>query len=181
MKKSCLGSIVAVAVCLFLSACSPKYDWREVRGSDAPFVVVLPAKPAFFSRPINLDGVKVTMSMTAAEVDGTTFAVGVVELPDAAGASAALLAMKTALVQNIAGQIKAERVLASVATVSGAPDPTSIEIEAVGTRNGGKQALLLKARFVARDKRVYQLLVAGKEKSDFRDVADTFLSSFKLR
>lgn len=157
---------------LALLGCTPKYDWREVHGADAPFSVILPAKPATFARPINLDGVQVTMAMTATEIDGVTFAVGSVQLPDAAAAQAALNKMKTALVKNINGSIKHEKLSAKTEQV-----PT-IDIEASGNSNG--QPYLLVAHFAAKDKRAYQVIVVGREKAVSREAVDTFLTSFKL-
>lgn len=159
---------------LGLGACSPKFDWREVRGDDASFSVMLPAKPARLSREIDLGGTRVNMTMTAAEVDGITFAVGNATLPDAAAATKALLAMKTALVRNINGSIERE--------ASAAPGaPPAIELEALGTTPaaGGKPAPRLIARLVARDARVYQVLVVGPADKIPRDQVDTFLTSFQ--
>ena len=154
---------------ILLAACSPKFDWREVRGSAAPFVVLLPAKPASHTRTVNLDGIEVPMTMTAADVDGTTFAVGTAELPDAARAQQAIVAMKTALVRNIGGTVRKET-LSAPGTV-----PTTLEVEATGA-----ESRILLARFVANDKRVYQVVVVGKENTLSREAADTFFTSFKL-
>jgi hypothetical protein len=167
-------STFACAACAALAmlGCTPKYDWREVRSTDAQFTILMPAKPTTLARPINLDGVQVTMTMTAAEVDGVTFAVGSVQLPDAAAAQAALSKMKTALVKNINGSIKHEK-----PSAKSEPVPT-IDIEADGNRNG--QPYLLVARFAAKDKRAYQVIVVGREKAVSREAADTFLASFKL-
>lgn len=165
----------ACAAVLTLSACSPKYDWREVQGAGAPYTVALPAKPSSLSRPINLDGTQVTMTMTAAEVDDVTFAVGTAELPDAAKAQQALAAMKTTLVKNIDGTIRQEKTTGSAAA------PTSIEIEAIGepsARTGGQPRVLF-ARFIAKDMRVYQIVVVGKEKAVTRELVDTFFTSFR--
>ena len=154
----------------FLLACTPKHDWREVRGSGAPFVVALPGKPATHARSIDLDGVQVMMTMTAAEVDNVTFAVGTAELPDAAQAENALIAMKTALVRNIGGTIRHEK-----------SEPALIVIEASGPQGAGSggQPRLLLARFIAQDKRVYQLVVVGTENGVVRDAADIFFTSFR--
>ncbi|HYD95127.1 MAG TPA: hypothetical protein VEC01_07370 [Noviherbaspirillum sp.] len=157
-------SLAGAACALLLAACSPKFDWREVRGGDAPFIVLLPAKPASHTRTIDLDGVKVAMTMTAAEVDGVTFAVGSAEMQDAAQAQQALAAMKTALVRNIGGSITQEKTAG----------PATIDVEAKGA-----QARVLIARFAARDKRIYQAVMLGNEKAISRDAADTFFTSFK--
>lgn len=161
-----------LASALFLLACSPKYDWREVRGAGAPFMVMLPAKPASHARPINLGGTQVTMTMTAAEVDGVSFAVGTAEMPDASQAQKALAAMKTALVKNIGGTIKQEK--SSPAGTA----PTVIEVEASGASGNGQSRLLL-ARFVAKEQRIYQVVVVGPEQAVSREAADTFFTSFK--
>jgi hypothetical protein len=172
------GAVLAAA--FTLSACSPKFDWREVHGVEAPFAVLMPAKPATFSRAINLDGMQVKMTMTAAEVDDVTFAVGSAELPDAGKSGAALLAMKTALVHNIGGTIRSEK--SSAHTQTGKPAASQIDIEAIGTpgANTAGQPRLLVARFIAQDKRIYQAIVLGREKALTREALDTFFTSFKL-
>lgn len=171
MKKRILSAMLACVASTLLCACSPKYDWREIRGEGAPYSVLLPAKPASHSRPVNLDGNQVTMTMTATEVDGVTFAVGTAELPDAARAAGAVTAMKNALVKNINGTVQRE------AAASGGGN-AAIEIDATGKDRSG-QVRMLHARFLARDKRVYQILVTGKEGAVPREAVDTFLASFK--
>jgi hypothetical protein len=169
-------SVLLVAACaavLGLAACSPSYNWREVRGTDAPFVVLLPGKPSTHSREVNLDGIRVTMTMTAAEAGGATFAVGSAQVPDPALVQPALNAMKTALVRNINGTVRQEKTAA--ATPGAIP---AINIEAAGSRGEG-QAMLLFARFAAQDRRIYQAIVVGPEKAISRDAVDTFLASFK--
>lgn len=156
-----------------LAGCSPSLNWRQVQGVDAPFVVLLPAKPATLSRPIDLDGIAVTMSMTAAEVDGVTFAVGSIVLPDAALAPKALQAMKIALVRNINGSIQSER----------AGTAGSVDIAATGTLGRSNQQARLLARFAARERRVYQAVVVGPASAVDAlgvDAADTFFTSLKL-
>lgn len=180
MLKKSLPTILStlVAACV-LSACSPKFDWRDYRSNDAPYTALFPGKPATFSRPIDLDGMKVTMTMTAAEIDGTTFAIGSAEAADANQAQVALQAMKTALVKNINGTVKSEKA-ASAASATGNTSrrQSSLEIEATGSQNG--VPMLLVGRFVAHDKRIYQIIVLGREKHVVRDSVETFMSSVKL-
>lgn len=164
------------ACILMLAACSPKFDWRTVRGTAVPFEVLLPAKPSSMTRPVDLGVARTDMTMTAAEVDGVTFAVGAAVLPDAAGAAAALTAMKAGLVRNIHGDVRRETGNSAEAVKAGA---APLEIEAAGTRAPNGPPLLLLARFLARDARVYQVLVLGPPDKIVRTEADTFLSSFK--
>ena len=171
-----LGAALAATV---FSACSPKFDWRDFRSTEAPYAVLFPAKPATHTRSINLGGETVKMQMAAAEVDGVTFAVGAAEMADAARAQAAIGAMKTAMVANIGGTITSEKQASAAASSGGVQhQEQSIDVQAKGSRNG--EALRLTGRFIARDKRVYQLVVIGRDKHMLDDEVDTFMRSFKL-
>ena len=175
MRKFPIPTVLTTLAAAFIfSACSPKFDWRDYRSTDAPYSVLFPGKPATYTRSIDLDGVPVSMTMTASEVDGATFAIGTAQLPDAAKAQAALLAMKTALIKNIAASVKSEKVAMATSTTS----TSSIQVEANGTRNG--VPILLVGRFIAQDKRIYQVVVVGKEKQISRENVDMFMDSFKL-
>lgn len=164
----------AAAACALLLACSPKFDWREVRGSAAPYVALFPAKPDTHARTINLDGAQVRMTMTGAEIDGVSFTVGSVHLEDPTRAQQAIGAMKTALVRNIEGRIVSERLSAP------APGATLLELEARGPLPQGRERLLL-ARFFARGHHAYQMLVVGAADAVPREAADTFLNSFQFQ
>jgi hypothetical protein len=152
-----------------LTACSPDYNWRQVQNADAAFTALFPAKPSTHAREINLDGIRTSMSMTAAEVHGVLFAVGSAELSSPALAQPALVAMKTAMVRNIGGTIASDK------TVPG-PIPFT-ELVANGSRNG--RPVQLTARFAARNQRVYQAVVIGAPQEVPAEAIDTFLSSFK--
>jgi hypothetical protein len=179
-KLSFSATILPVLAALSLSACNPTYNWRDYSSPDAPYNVMFPAKPATYTRKVDLDGMQVNMTMTAAEVEDTMFAVGSGEAPDAAHAQAALQAMKTALVRNIGAKVTSEKSsAASAANNKGTTSSASINVEATGTRNGAPVRLV--GRFVARDKRFYQVVVMGKASAVAPEQTDQFLSSFKLR
>ncbi len=165
---------------LALAACSPKYNWRDYSSEDAPFRAMFPDKPSSHTRSIDLDGMKVDMTMTAAQVDGSMFAVGTAEAPDAAQAEAALAAMKTALVNNIGATVKSEK-SGKASAVSGSTSARSaaIDIDASGMQNGVPMRLV--GHFESRDKRFYQVIVMGKEKELSKENVDMFMSSFKLQ
>ncbi len=168
MRKLLPASIPLVTLLLaVLCACDPKFNWREIHGKEAPFTVLLPAKPATMSRPIHLGEQQVTMTMTGAQVDHVSFAVGSVAMPDATQAHTALNLMQTALVNNINGKSK---------TLPGIGD--TVDIEAVGTPTDGVPMLLI-AHFAVNGNRAYQVIVMGPEKEVVREQAATFISSFK--
>jgi hypothetical protein len=163
----------------FLLGCNPTYNWRDYSSQDAPFRVMFPDKPATHKRSIDLGGMKVDMTMTAVDIKGTTFAVGSAEAPDAAQAQAALGAMKTALVRNIGATITKEKTSAAAAAGGGnSTQGAAIDIEATGVRNGTPMKLI--GHFEARNKRFYQVIVMGPEKSIAPEQTEQVLSSFKL-
>jgi len=166
-----LMPLFLLAVCL-LSACTPTYDWRDVRGTAAPYSILLPSKPSTHAREINLGGIRTTMTMTAAEVEQVTFAVATAELPDATQAQAALKVMKDTMVKNISGVVleeksKQEGPLTVINLVAGPP---------AGAQGNAKS---LHARFVARERRVYQVMVVGPKQTMPMEAIDTFFGSFK--
>jgi len=163
--------IVLSCTLALLAACSPKYNWREAHGDKVQFTVLLPAKPASFSRQIDLNGIPVAMTMTAAEIDDVTFAVGAAELADAAQASQALASMRTALINNIGGTSRATPIPGKT---EGAQ---ALDVVATGVARG--RPMVLMARLIAKDKRIYQVLIVGEEKAVTPENIETFFTSFK--
>ncbi|SFC60430.1 hypothetical protein [Massilia yuzhufengensis] len=159
IKQLLLVSLSAAA----LAACSPAYNWRDYNSPDGAFRVLFPAKPATHTRDIDLGGIRVAMTMTAAEVEGTTFAVGTAVAPDAAMAQATLPAMRQALLRNIGASEEAK------------PGAALLAVDATGK---GKGALRLVGRFVAKGERVYQVIVVGKPGAMPPEQTEQFLSSF---
>jgi len=178
-KNSFLTIGISLLAACVLAACNPKYNWRDYSSPNASYRVMFPSKPATHTRAVDLNGMKVDMTMTAAEVDGTMFAVGSAQAPDAASAQAALDAMKTALVRNIGATITKEK-SASATAIDGdkASQRTAIDIEATGARNGIPIRLI--GHFEARNTRLYQVVVMGKDKDIAPEQTEQFMSSFKL-
>lgn len=152
---------------LVLTGCSPAYNWRDYNSPDAPYQAMFPDKPVTHKRSINLDGLTVDMTMTAAEIDGTVFAIGSAEAPDAAQAQAAVAAMKTAMVKNIGATVTREE-----------KKDAAINIDAKGAQNGTPTRLV--GHFESRGTRFYQVIVMGRENKVPPDEVDMFMSSFKL-
>ncbi|MDB5797526.1 MAG: hypothetical protein JWP36_1428 [Paucimonas sp.] len=165
------GPTACLALCIFLlCACSPALDWREVRATDSPYTVLMPAKPSVQTRQVTLDGARLDMTMQGAEVSDVTFAIGSVTLPDHRQALAAAVALQAALVRNLGATIKQQKTV----TVDGLPMQ---EISAQGKSPRGA-ALDLHARFAARGNRAYQALVVGPVGKVSAQASETFLESF---
>jgi len=157
---------IAFVAAALLGGCSPTYNWRDYASPDGAYRVLFPAKPDTHTRSIDLGGIRVDMTMTAAEVEGTTFAVGTALAQDAAMAKATLPAMRQALLRNIGATVEAE-----------APEPGKpLAVDATGKGNGGPVRLI--GRFVAKGARVYQVIVVGKPGAMPPEQTAQFLASF---
>ena len=159
-----------IALLALLTACSPKFDWREVRGTEAPFVILLPAKPVTVSRDMVLAGVEIKMQMTAADVDGVSFAVGSAQVDDASKIAGVLDAMQQGMLNNIHAVAEKENSAASTLSAK--------DVVAYGKLANG-QSVKFVGRFMARGAWVYQIVIIGKEKMLTPEVVDTFMTSFK--
>jgi len=158
--------LIASVAAALLGGCSPTYNWRDYTSSEGAYRVLFPAKPSTHTRSIDLGGIRVDMTMTAAEVEGSTFAVGTAVAPDAAMAQATLPAMRQALLRNIGADDSAP---------ARAPRQP-LGVDATGKGNGGPVRLV--GRFVAKGARVYQVIVVGKPGAMKPEQTEQFLSSF---
>ena len=156
----------------WLASCDPALNWREVRSNDAGYSALFPAKPTSFERAVNLDGLQVMMNMTAAEADGVSFAVATAIIEDEGQRTKALIAMQTAMLRNIQGEIKEKKTV----TVKGGA--TAIQMHATGQAGQAGTPMVLFARFVMHERRVFQVIALGPKEKLSAETADTFLSSF---
>ena len=173
-------ALAALAATL-LAACSPDYNWREVRSAGDGYLVMLPGKPVSMTRKIRLDDIEVSMTMQGARVGEASFTVAVATLPDdsAATREKAQAAMRAGMVRNIGGtESSAQMRSITVVDAAGAAraQVPALRVEAAGSAQG-KPATML-AGFTASGTRAYQWVVVG---SGFpHEEALTFLDSFRL-
>ncbi len=170
IKPLFIAALSASLLGLVLGGCSPTYNWRDYTSGDGSYRVMFPAKPATHTRSIDLGGIRVDMTMTAADVEGTTYAVGTALAPDPALAQATLPAMRLALLRNIGATGDGAGVPAAT------PGAAALEVDATGKGNGGPVRLL--GRFTAKGARVYQVIVIGKPDAMPPEQTEQFLDSF---
>ena len=116
--------LLLLAIGALLSACSPSYDWREIAPDDVHYRVMMPAKPASMTREIDLNGVRVSMTMWGARVGEVSFTAAQATLPDDSTETRthAVDAMRAAMVRNVAGRERSARaVLVPVRGMAGGP------------------------------------------------------------
>lgn len=181
------AGIAAIALCAVLPACSPRYDWRTIQSGEGRYAALYPAKPSQAARDVAIAGRRLPMTMEAARIDDTLFAVGVVTLPDEDPAlrKEALDAMQKGLLANLGGALAEPAQTREVTVMSAAQPPVPMpatEIQAAAVSPQDKTRRRLTARLVASGRKVYQAVVleSGDAALDRRQAeqVEQFLSGF---
>ncbi|RZT38699.1 hypothetical protein [Cupriavidus agavae] len=185
--KSALLLSAVLWLALALSGCSPRYDWRTIVSSDGKYAALYPAKPTNAAREVSIAGRKLPMTMEAANIDGTLFAVGVVTLPgdDPALRRDALASMQAGLVANLGAHPDTPAQARPVTVMSATQPPVpldGVEVSVAGVSPQDKSPRRLTARLVASGVHVYQAVVleAGDAARDTRQAeqVEQFLTGF---
>ena len=177
--------LAGLAGALLLAACSPKFDWREIKSVDGGFAILMPDKPLTATREIAFDGHPIRMTMVSTGVGPTLFAAGVALLPPAAvdppHIDATLAWFRDALVRNIDGRMSSvQPVTLPAAAAAGHVVRGGQSVEARGRVGRDRRPGQLAARFYVVDDRLYQIAAIGAEGELTADALDTFFSSFRL-
>ncbi|KAF7963640.1 hypothetical protein AWV80_07625 [Cupriavidus sp. UYMU48A] len=179
-----LPAMLAMAL---LGACSPRYDWRTIQSGEGGYAALYPGKPTSAARDVAIAGHKLPMTMQAARVDDTLFAVGVVTLPadDAELRREALAAMQSGLLANL-GVHPGDPARTRAVTIQSADQPArpldGVEVEVSGVSPQDQSPRRLTARLVAVGTRAYQAVVleSGEGARDQRhaEQIEQFLGGF---
>ncbi|MFS8973664.1 hypothetical protein [Cupriavidus necator] len=177
------AALLALALC----ACSPRYDWRTIQSGEGGYAALYPGKPTSAARDVTIAGRKLPMTMEAARVDDTLFAVGVVTLPadDPELRREALAAMQAGLLANL-GTPSGEPARTRPVTIMTAERPgrplDGVEVQASGVSPQDQSPRRLTARLVAVGVRAYQAVVleSGEAARDARQAeqVEQFLEGF---
>jgi len=181
--------LIAAAACLLLlAACSPRFDWREIRQPAAGYVIALPEKPQTVVREISFDHpagpVRAEMTMISTGVGASLFAIGSVQLPSPAIETPAALAATLAwfsdgLLRNVQA---ASATLAETTPPAGLGTRTLRAARAfsVDGKAGNGRAARLAVRLYVVDDRLFQLVALGAEGEIPPQALETFFDSFRL-
>jgi hypothetical protein len=170
---------------LLMAACSPRFDWREIKSAEGGFSILMPDRPQTTTREIDFDGRKIGMTMVSTGIGPTLFAAGMAQLPPGSTGApqldATLAWFRDALVRNIDGQtIAVQPVALSPAAALGRMVRGGQAFEARGRVGKDRRPGQLAARFHVVDDRLYQLVAVGAEGELTADALETFFSSFRL-
>ena len=154
--------LMALSAVLALSACSPTFNWRELRPAGTPLQALMPCKPEHASRAVPLAGAATEMHLHSCDTGGLSFAVAWVELGDTARVDAAVAEWSRA---SLASLRLAPEVIDSPAArwalqLPGTSQSSGLAVQ--GTDPQG-QAVQMRAAYFARGTQVFQAAVYGPQ------------------
>ncbi|WP_439520981.1 hypothetical protein [Hydrogenophaga sp.] len=164
-------------VVLALSACSPTFNWRELRPQGTPLQALMPCKPEHASRSVPLAGAATDMHLHSCDTGGLSFAIAWVELGDAARVDAALAEWPRA---SLASLRVAPDVVDSPAArwdVRLAGASVARGLAAQGTDPQG-QSVQMRAAYFVRGTQVFQAAIYGPTVP--AEVSTTFFEALQL-
>jgi len=170
--------IGAVAGAGTLAACSPTFDWREVRlDGVAPNTVLsamFPCKPDRHARPIQLNGQRTTMQMAVCAAGGATFALSAVAVSDPSVAAAGLQQLRAAAVANVQGEAPA---LSPWRVAGMTPNEQTARLSISGRLPDGAP-VIEHAAFFVQGLMLYQASVIGAKPNS--EAVETFFAGLKF-
>lgn len=174
----CAGRLIAIVFLGMAAACSPTYDWREVRSAEG-VVALFPCRPDTHSRDLIVAGDPVTMELSSCSAGGLTFAVGRIVVTDAARVEPVLQALRDALLAKLAPSpdaALADRPAASASAPASQASMQRIRVQGAGPDGERRQ---VQSRFFSRGLTVYQATVVGKDGAAeaANEATEFFLSS----
>jgi hypothetical protein len=156
------------------AACSPTFNWREVRAGATGLKAVLPCKPDKGSRMVEMVGRQVSLEVVGCDTGGATFALMSADLADPARSGQALAQWKKATLANMRGSVTQERPFVP----SGAHEvPESLRVSAQGQRQNGTR-VESQAAYFARGSRVFQAVIYAETVKP--EMSETFFSGLEL-
>lgn len=157
-----------------LIACSPTFNWREVRAEPTPLKAMLPCKPDKGARTVPMAGRDVSLEVLGCDTGGATFAVLHADIGDASRLGEVLAQWKTATLLNLRSEAAREFAFRP----SGALDlRQSLQVVASGKRADGSK-VESHAAYFARGSHVYQAVIYSGELKP--EIADAFFSGLKF-
>jgi hypothetical protein len=166
--------LLSAAVLLGLAACSPTFNWREVRAEPAPLKLMLPCKPDKGSRPVPMAGRQVELQVLGCETGGATFALLHGDISDPARTGEVLAQWKTATLANMRSVSQQQTPFLPAGALA---LPQSVQVVASGQRADGS-TVESHAAYFASGSRVFQAVIYADRLSP--EVAETFFSGLKF-
>ncbi len=175
------------AAAVFLAACSPALNWREVRLDR--LAVWLPCKPDQGQRSVHLASQDVALDMMGCESSGALFAVSHTRLRDPTQVAAFLRAWRAAALENMRATAANERPFAGAHPAANAAKPTAaplatipgiepVMVEAQGQKPNG-DALQARLLWFSSGADVFHIAVYAPRLT--ADMTETLFSELRLQ
>lgn len=167
----CLGS-GSLAV---LSACSPTFNWREVRPENTGLSALFPCKPDKAQRSVALGGTLTELTLLGCETGGAMFALSVATLTDVSQVDDVLAGWQNATLANMKATGASQTL--PVRLPGAGPQPLATRVGASGQRADGS-ALQSQSQYFSKGSQVFQAVIyAGRIEPE---TADTFFTNLKF-
>jgi hypothetical protein len=149
----------ALLLALAAAACSPTFNWREIRVESTPLRAMLPCKPDKASRTVPMAGADVQLEVLGCETGGATFALLHATLQDPSRADEVLVQWNRATLANLHGTASASRAFMPAGAT---PLPGAQRVSAGGKRQDGS-AVRGEAAYFSRGPQVFQAVVYASD------------------
>ena len=159
---------------LLLAACSPTYNWRELRPDGAALLATLPCKPDSAERDVPLIGEPVKLHMQSCTAGGQTYALAWAKLPNPDKAGEALAAWQGAALKSL--QADPAQAQTWDAKVTGATISQAFKLKGKDHRGVSIDSQTV---YFAAGERVYQAAVYGEKLTV--QATEPFFAGLKLQ
>jgi hypothetical protein len=160
---------------VLVAACSPTFNWREVKLPGGPGRAMFPCRPSHEQRQVPLAGRTVALTILSCRTGDTMFALGVADVGQPGQVGAALEALKSAAASNIGGMpVPVQTLVVDGAT----PHPAAGAYRLQGRLPDGR-AVQARLAVFAQGTRVFQATVFAERPPG--EPADTFFAGLSLR
>jgi hypothetical protein len=157
-----------------LAACSPTFNWREIRIEPTPLKAMLPCKPDKGARTVPMAGRDVSLEVQGCDTGGATFAVLHADIGDAARLGEVLAQWKTATLLNLKSEASREAAFRPPGALG---LRESLQVVASGKRADGSK-VESHAAYFARGSHVFQAVIYSSELKP--EIAEVFFSGLKF-
>ena len=185
--------VVVPFVLFVLAACSPAFNWREVRPDNSGLSLLFPCKPEKAEKMVPLGGPPTNLILLGCDTGGATFAVAMADIGDASKVPAVLeqwqnltlanmkaplipaAAASATAVQAVQGTLPTQRALIKVPGADLLSPP--VLLTARGQRPGGG-GVTGHAAYFSRGTQVFQVVLYADKV--LPEESETFFSSLKF-
>ena len=157
----------------FVTACSPTFNWRDVRPDGTRLSLLMPCKPDKAQKTVPMAGKPTEMALLSCDAGGATFAVAVADVKEISQVAAALAQWQSAALANIKA---ASTTTGTAFKLTGLTD-AAVLVKATGQRSNGK-AVGSQAAYFAQGSQVFQAVIYADNIAP--EVADSFFSGLKF-